>query len=262
MRDGAQSRRGFTLVEILVALVIMAVVVGTAVASVAAGMKSARLGEAARAVQQYARHAKAVALLKQRPVVLTIEEIAENGEFVKSRLSISYSADAAAGSAAMASGGAGFGVAGGSAMTVQTLTGEAVFDSSGEAAAAPQDGDGVPDPLAAEPREFEGIRIHAEAKENLEENRPRISVFSNVDVLLRKSAERAAERQDGALAPSSGEDGDDAAADTDSEHSFSVVYEANGRCEPYVVRVWKEGADDRDALEINIGRFGRPVTSD
>lgn len=267
MRGGAQTRRGFTLVEILVALVIMAVIVGTAVASVAAGMKSARLGEAARAVQQYARHAKAVALLKQRPVVLTIEEIAENGEFVKSRLSISYSADDSAGSAAMASGGAGFGVAGGVG-TVQTLSGEDVVDSSGDAAAVQSAGD-APDPLAAEPREFEGIRIHAEAKENLEANRPRISVFSNVDFLLRKSAEKkaeeerkAAERQGVAASGASGGEEDDDAFGADSEHSFSAVYEANGRCEPYVVRVWKEGADERDALEINVGRFGRPVTSD
>ena len=46
----------------------------------------------------------------------------------------------------------------------------------------------------------------------------------------------------------------------EKENSFSVVYEANGRCEPFVVRVFKDGMEDRDALTVNINRFGRPVT--
>ena len=48
----------------------------------------------------------------------------------------------------------------------------------------------------------------------------------------------------------------------EKENSFSVVYEANGRCEPFVVRVFKDGMEDRDALTVNINRFGRPVTED
>lgn len=258
-------KRGFTLIEILIALVIMAIIVGTAVASVGAGMKSARLTDAARAVQQYARHAKAVALLKQRPVVLTFEEIVENGEFVKSRVSMTYSADAPTESAG-ASGGAGFGVAGTSSGEVRTLSGKIVgVDTEGEPPpTSAEDGD-APDPLAAEPREFEGIRIHAEDKENLEVNRPRISVFSNVDTLMRKAADQKAKAQEKAIENGTAEktdEDDKEKEEEDKESSYSVVYEANGRCEPYVVKVWKEGADENDAMVINFGRFGRPVTSE
>lgn len=261
--NGCGRRCGFTLIEILIALVIMAIVVGTAVASVAAGMRSARLGEAARAVQQYARHAKAVALLKQRPVVLTFEEIFDGGEFVKSRISITYSADAAPSETTGASGGAGFGVAGLSGGAVRNLKGEVVGeDADGSAPVMPGDAD-APDPLAAEPREFEGIRVHAQDRENLEANRPRISVFSNVDVLLKKSSDQKAKaaekaRERGADVPTS----DDEAAVPNPEETYSVVYEANGRCTPYVVKVWKEGSDEDKALVINVGRFGRPVTGD
>ena len=81
------GKSGFTLVEVLIVLVIMAILVGTAVASVGAGMKSAKIRDAARAVQLYARHAKAIALLKQRPVVLTIEEIAELMDLERSTVS-------------------------------------------------------------------------------------------------------------------------------------------------------------------------------
>lgn len=256
-------KHGFTLIEILIALVIMAIIVGTAVVSVGAGMKSARLSDAARAVQQYARHAKAVALLKQRPVVLTFEEIVENGEFVKSRVSMIYSADAPVESVG-ASGGAGFGVAGSLSGEVHTLSGKIVgVDVEGEIpSSGPGDGE-ASDPLAAEPREFEGIRIHAEDKENLELNRPRISVFSNVDILMRKAADQKAKaREKVAENGMSESSADGETKDEDRESTYSVVYEANGRCEPYVVKVWKDGSNEDDAMVINIGRFGRPVTKE
>lgn len=256
-------KHGFTLIEILIALVIMAIIVGTAVVSVGAGMKSARLSDAARAVQQYARHAKAVALLKQRPVVLTFEEIVENGEFVKSRVSMTYSADAPAETSG-GSGGAGFGVPGASRGEVRTLSGKILgVDIEGEAPAAPGEEGDAPDPLAAEPREFEGIRVHAEAKENLDANRPRISVFSNVDVLVKKSSEQQAKAREKAIEDGTARPGtEEEHEEEDKESSYSVVYEANGRCEPYVVKVWKEGTDENDAMVINIGRFGRPVTKE
>ncbi|MGN0851797.1 MAG: Tfp pilus assembly protein FimT/FimU [Kiritimatiellia bacterium] len=249
-------KRGFTLIEILIALVIMAIIVGTAVASVGAGMKAARLSDAARAVQQYARHAKAVALLKQRPVVLTFEEIVENGAFVKSRVSMTFSSDAPAADAG-ASGGAGFGVGGTAAGEVRTLSGKIVGVDVGDEAPLQPGGGEAPDPLAAGPREFEGIRIHAEDKENRELVRSRISVFSNVDTLMKQAADQQAKAR--AQAAESGDDGGDAAEEVDRESSYSVVYEANGRCEPYVVKIWKEGAREDDAMVIGIGRFGRPV---
>ena len=48
----------------------------------------------------------------------------------------------------------------------------------------------------------------------------------------------------------------------EKESSFSVVYEANGRCDPFLVTVFKDGTDERDGLTVSIGRFGRTVTGD
>ena len=254
-------RRGFTLIEVLIVIVIMAVIMGTAVVSVSAGLKSARVRDAARAVQLYARHAKAVALLKQRPVVLTFEEVNENGEFVKSRVSISFSGDASGG-------GPGIGMArgGGSDGLTRTISGQVVGglapDGEPDAAPAAAADDGK-DPLMAEPREFPGVRIVARSREEETSARPRISVFSNVDVLLKKRSDenaRAREREAEKLGKAVGDDG--TRENEDRESSFSVVYEANGRCEPFNVSVFRDGADERDGLNIAIGRFGRPVTGD
>lgn len=247
-------KSGFTLIEILVALMIVGLLVGTAAVSLGAGVKSAQMADAARAVQQYAGHARAIALLKQRPVVLTVEEIAEGGVFVKSRLSTSYGKDAEA-EGAGASGGAGFGVAGAAGGQVLTLSGVAVEAADGGA-------DEADDPLAPEPRDFEGIHIRAERKEEQEARRSRISVFSTADLLLRRNREQQ-ERARARRAEADGEEAppDDAAAEAGAgrEEAFSVVYEPNGRCAPYRVKIWKDGADEARALVLEVGRFGRVV---
>ncbi len=257
------ARSGFTLVEVIIVLLIIAVIMGTAVMSVGAGLKSARVRDAARAVQLYARHAKAVALLKQRPVVLTFEEVNENGAFAKSRVSISFSGDASGG-------GPGIGMArgGGSDGLTRTISGQVVGgvapDGEPDAAPAAVADDGK-DPLMAEPREFPGVRIVARSREEETAARPRISVFSNVDVLLKKRSDetaRAREREAERRGTAVGDDGDGTREEEDRESSFSVVYEANGRCEPFNVSVFRDGADERDGLNIAIGRFGRPVTGD
>lgn len=263
------ARSGFTLVEVIIVIVIMAVIMGSALMSVTAGMRSAAVRDAARTVQQYVRHAKAVALLKQRPVVLQFEEVNENGEFVKSRISLTFSGDAQGG-------GSGIGMARGSVASdglTRTLSGQLVDPNAGAEIAAggmPSTAAGEPqDPLMAEPREFEGVRISARLRDETEVARPRISVFSNVDVILKKKAAEAArakekerEAQERSLGAVIGKSDDDQKEEEDKESSFSVVYEANGRCEPFVVTVYKDGMDERDGLTVNISRFGRPVTED
>ena len=247
-------KNGFTLIEILVALVIVGILVGTAAVSLGAGVKSAQMADAARAVQQYAGHARAIALLKQRPVVLTITEIAEDGVFVKSRLSTSYGKDAEA-EGAGASGGAGFGVAGATGGRTTTLSGVPV--EGAEAGGEPEDP--ADDPLAPEPRDFEGIHIRGQLKEDPEKRRSRISVFSTADLLLRRNREqqekaRAKREEEG------GEPADGAAeAEPDRAAAFSVVYEPNGRCDPYFVKVWKDGTPEDRAMTLEVGRFGRVV---
>ncbi len=252
-------KSGFTLIEVLVALVIVGILVGTAVVSFGAGVKSAQMADATRAVQQYAGHARAIALLKQRPVVLTIEEIEEDGVFVKSRLSTSYAKDAEA-EGAGASGGAGFGVAGGAQNVATTLTGEPVDQLDAE---AESEGEmEADDPLSPEPRDFEGIHIRAQTKEETTQRRSRISVFSTADFLLRKNREQQ-EKARAKTTEAGAETATDAATTTATAmgEPFTVVYEPNGRCDPYEVKIWKDGSDETKAVTMEVGRFGR-VTDD
>jgi len=258
-------QNGFTLIEVIVVLVLMAILVGTAVLNVGRGLKSARLQEAGRVVTQYARHARAVALLKGKPTVLTVEEIREGGEFTKSRISIAFSSAAGAqsGSSLMMAGGQMTG-----AGALRTLTGRLVSDEGVTeefaALAAPADtGDAASDgenPLAPEPRTFEGIRVKGMLQENRDEQpRARISVFSNVDFLKRSSAESAAKKESG-TSDGKKDSKEEVEESVDEESSFSVVYEVNGRCEPWKVKLWRDGTDEDDALTISFGRFGRVVT--
>lgn len=251
-------KSGFTLIEILVALVIVGILVGTAAISLGAGVKSAQMADATRAVQQYAGHARAIALLKQRPVVFTVEEIVEDGVFVKSRISTSYSKDASAEGGAV-SHGAGFGAAGSTPGQVLTLSGQPVDgtdEMDGGASEAEED-----DPLSPDPRDFEGVHIRGELKEDLAQKRSRISVFSTADLLLRQNREqqertKAKLEAEGAVAA----DGKDAEGEPQTaESSFSIVYEPNGRCDPYVVKIWKDGTDEEKAVTLEVGRFGKVV---
>ena len=249
-------KSGFTLIEILVALLIVGLLVGVAAANLGAGVKSAQMADATRAVQQYAGHARAIALLKQRPVVLTFEEIVEDGVFVKSRVSTSYSKDVTAEGGGVAYG-VGFGAAGSGGGGAVTLSGLPVDDSE---LAGDEDSE-EDDPLAPEPRDFEGIHIVGELKEDLEKERSRISVFSTADFLLRQNREqqersRAKREESGASAG-----GDDATSGEEqvAESTFSVVYEPNGRCDPYIVKIWKDGADETKAISLEVGRVGRIV---
>ena len=64
-------RAGFTLIEIMIVVGIIAIMLLSAVMSVASGRSAVRVKEATRGVIQLSRYASALALLRQRPVVVT-----------------------------------------------------------------------------------------------------------------------------------------------------------------------------------------------
>ena len=232
-------KRGFTLVEVLIVLVMMAAIVGTAVLSVGSGVKTANQRNATRGVLQYIRHARAIALLKSRPVVVTFEEVNKDGAFALSRISLDYSQDAASKGSIVESG------------TVQTITGETVelaVDTSEEG-----------DALSVEPREFEGIRMRVDYQDVAEERKTSNSVFSNTGYLQNKARQKKkpsvaedAEKDDSARKD------EDAPPEEDlGEMSASVLYETNGRCEPYIVTIWKDGTEPESGQTISVDRFGK-----
>ena len=64
-------RAGFTLIEILIVVGIIVIMLASAVVSVASGRGAVQAKEATRGVIQLSRYASALALLRQRPVVVT-----------------------------------------------------------------------------------------------------------------------------------------------------------------------------------------------
>ena len=64
-------RAGFTFIEILIVVGIIVIMLATAVMSVASGRGAVQVKEATRGVIQLSRYASALALLRQRPVVVT-----------------------------------------------------------------------------------------------------------------------------------------------------------------------------------------------
>ena len=64
-------RAGFTLIEIMIVVGIIVIMLASAVMSVASGRSAVRVKEATRGVIQLSRYASALALLRQRPVVVT-----------------------------------------------------------------------------------------------------------------------------------------------------------------------------------------------
>ena len=107
---------------------------------------------------------------------------------------------------------------------------------------------------------MKGVRIKVTMGDELlrteeEEERKtnRISVFSNVDYLLgkykeKKAEEKKAEEESAADAPPAGEDED--------QEPVSLVWEANGRCDPHRVWVYLDGKKPESGLCIKVDRFG------
>ena len=73
-KDINVKRSGFTLIEIMIVVGIIAIMLVGAVMSVASGRSSMQVKEATRGVIQLSRYASALALLRQRPVVVTFHK--------------------------------------------------------------------------------------------------------------------------------------------------------------------------------------------
>jgi prepilin-type N-terminal cleavage/methylation domain-containing protein len=77
------SRRGFTLIEILVVIVIMALAAGIALPGFVRGMKGAQLRTASRTVIMAHKYARSTSVLRQVPMALLLDREASELEIIE-----------------------------------------------------------------------------------------------------------------------------------------------------------------------------------
>jgi prepilin-type N-terminal cleavage/methylation domain-containing protein len=197
-------RRGFTLVELLVVIVIIGVMVMMIAPSFSAGSDAARVRTASRGVMQMSKYARTMALLHQTPVEL------------------SFTSEGALSVAPVGGGGG------------ESLVSEKAFavTNSAEAAAAKEAADAEAQ-AAAEGGSGGSSFVMADVA--VDKKYEQISfVFEGYTDTLdsdRKSRSSRAEARAGEDEP--GEGG----------QSFRVRYKSNGTCRPYRVRVAAAGTE-------------------
>ena len=266
-------KRGFTLIELLIVVAIIGVMMAGALLNLGSGRDIARLKEASRGVAQMAHYANALALLRQRPVVLSYTQKSGEGgrpvACIEVRLSgesmavtgggqpaepiyrevNSQDTSAAGVQAAMQDADSGDGATGG--------------DSAAERA-------GVfftrqilnPDELAKEDasREFEGISLELELL-----GEDGAAVDDRTAAQLRDQAEGILNNRKTTLTAWSNTSGeidikgkDDENISVQEKPPDHVNFETNGNCQPHRVVLRMEGEDAKsDGLTITVSRSGK-----
>ena len=256
-------RRAFTLIEIIVVVAILAIMATAAVVGVRSGQDAARVKGATRDIMAAIRHARSMALVMMQPAIITYST-ERDGDEVCAKITVD-------GAKLMSSS---------SSDTVQTLSGEIVHrdGSKVEDAKKPavgedepkellgdSGGDSVEDVLFApiSSEVVRGVRIKvltgdelAETTQTEQKSANRISVFSNVDYLLGKYKEKKTEEAKAASEQPADQQASPANGSSEDQEPVSLVWEANGRCDPHRVLVYLDGKNPESGLCINIDRFG------
>lgn len=244
------KRHGFTLVELLVVVAIIAVMLSTAALSVGSGTTAVRMKNAVRSVWQLSGYARTMALLRQHAVVVTYSEVWEGDTFVKSQIEVKAGSEMSTPQAEASS----------------TIA-RSIFDPEAELPTLEESTEEedsaenvVQEGLEARAYEFPDVHVKVElqGEEGTSRNgkKKTVSVFSNVDYLLgrgktEKEEEKEAKKTDGMRASDEGE-----GKKQEMREPVNIVFETNGRCEPHRILVWKDGQDEESATVLEVDRFG------
>lgn len=238
-----KKRGGFTLLELLAVVAILAVFVSAAAVSIVSGTASAKVGSGVRGVVQMTRYARTMALLKQRPVNVvfhsdgTIEAIAEtsNDGFSKSE------ADEIGSPAAPVSDPPGSLKEG--ALQAETVSSRGSAEDGGEVGEEGEDAQrsGAADKFSSEQdvKKFDGVTFTVEI---LDETG---AVIDPADAESLGRSVKTGEREP---------DGD---AGGDPVATTSIRYDTTGRCPPFRVIVRRADAPDSPGRTVSVDRFGR-----
>ena len=247
------KRHGFTLVELLVVVAIVAIMLSTAALSVGSSTAAVRMKNAVRSVWQLSGYARTMALLRQHAVVITYSEVWEGDSFVKSKIEVQAGTE------------------------VTTPTGElsstvarSIFDPEAEPPEVDEEATDenseenvVAEGIDAAAHEFPDIHLKVELLgedgESLDGKKKNVSVFSNVDFLLgrgKAAAEESAKKDssDGQRTGKAGDEND--GTEQETREPVSIIFETNGRCEAHRILIWKDGQDESQATVLEVDRFG------
>ena len=270
-------KRGFTLIELLIVVAIIGVMMAGALLNIGSGRDVARLKEASRGVAQMAHYANALALLRQRPVVVTYTQKTGEGGAPIACIDVRLSGESMA--------------VAGSGQPAEPIyrevdgqdTSAAGVQAAMEDAAEGGAGDGKsvaertgvfftrqildPDELAKEDasRVFEGISLELELL-----GEDGAVVDDRTAALLKDQAEGILNNRKTAIAAWSNTRGeidtgktDDEKCDAGSQADKSpdhVIFETNGNCQPHRVILRLAGEDARsDGLPITVTRSGKVI---
>lgn len=266
-------RAGFTLIEILIVVGIIAIMLASAVMSVASGRGAVKVKEATRGVIQLSRYASSLALLRQRPVVITFHR--------KGRVEVRISGETTgSGEVGAPSDPIYQEVNGEVTQTAAEVAAEAEEEGSVDAAGdSPQGASGAaekekksffytrqalnPEELAKEDAEgeYDGIEIRVEvlgedgeplppevaaslSLKQPERKKPVVDVFNSLDINKEDDEEKNSE-----------DEGDEA--------PVSVTYETNGNVNPHRIIIRLRDASEADeGFAINISRSGKATVGD
>jgi prepilin-type N-terminal cleavage/methylation domain-containing protein len=270
-------RSGFTLIELLIVVAIIGVMMAGALLSLDSGRDIARLKEASRGVAQMAHYANALALLRQRPVVVTYTQKTGEGGAPIACIDVRLSGEsmAVAGSAQPAEpiyrevDGLDTSAAG-----VQATLEEAAEGGSEDGKSVAERA-GVfftrqildPDELAKEDasRVFEGISLELELLGEdgaVVDERTAALLKDQAEGILnnRKTAIAAWSNTRGEIDTGKAEDEKDGAGSLEDQSPDHVIFETNGNCQPHRVILRLAGEDAKsDGLPITVTRSGKVI---
>ena len=270
-------KRGFTLIELLIVVAIIGVMMAGALLSLDSGRDIARLKEASRGVAQMAHYANALALLRQRPVVVTYTQKTGEGGAPIACIDVRLSGEsmAVAGNAQPAEpiyrevDGQDTSAAG-----VQATLEEAAEGGSEDGKSVAERA-GVfftrqildPDELAKEDasRVFEGVSLELELLGEdgaVVDERTAALLKDQAEGILnnRKTAIAAWSNTRGEIDTGKAEDEKDGAGSLEDQSPDHVIFETNGNCQPHRVILRLAGEDAKsEGLPITVTRSGKVI---
>jgi len=259
-------RRAFTLIELLVVVAIIGLMVTVAVVSVQEGQEYAALRGSVRSVFAAIRQARSIALVSQKPAVITFSS-SRSEDSVRSKVEITSVSlmESKANIRARSITGE-WKILGEEAESVPAGK-ERNATQHGSAASDSNSGQTVEEilfsPVSEEVLTGVCIKVVMDDEDadgtvaiDNEVRRSRISVFSNVDFLMssfKKGREAEKERKEKETAA------EETALQNDVEEieaEKSVAWQTNGRCDPHRIYIYPETGTIEDAWVIKVDRFG------